>query len=144
MVLYSLSSPESTVQQRVNLNPAQPRKFTQILAVLAMSFGCYIHGTTVAFPAVFVPSIVKANASRNANATYPPGESPLLPQALPFVITESSIALIGNFRGLVGKMVLMINNYKERRMNYWTQTRFFFTIFVTVNLAEISLYSSSM
>ena len=80
-----------------------------------MSFGCYIHGTTVAFPAVFVPSIVKANASRNANATYPPGESPLLPQALPFVITESSIALIGNFRGFVGKVLLMTRNLQGKK-----------------------------
>ena len=44
--------------------PKSARKVTQILAVVAVSFGAYIHGTTVVFPAVAIPSLKRSNGYR--------------------------------------------------------------------------------
>jgi len=61
----------------------QARKLTTILAVTAISFGAYIHGTTVAFPAVAIPSLKKSNMSEE--------DAPILP----FHLTSDDISLIG-------------------------------------------------
>ena len=65
---------------------------TQIMAVVAVSVGAFIHGTVVSFPAVAVPSIRASNDSFNAseeirlenNAAY-----------MPFHVSEDYISLIG-------------------------------------------------
>ena len=81
--------------------PKSARKITQILAVVAVSFGAYIHGTTVVFPAVAIPSLKKSNASgtnyieslrgdSNESETYNFEDA-----FLPFSITDDDISLIG-------------------------------------------------
>ena len=48
----------------------EARNATQILAVIAVSFGAYIYGTTVVFPAVANPSLRKSNKTYwSSNAT---------------------------------------------------------------------------
>jgi hypothetical protein len=66
----------------------QARKVTQIMAVVAVSFGAYIHGTTVVYPAVAIPSLKKSNESGD-NSTD--GDA-----LLPFHVTDDDISLIGN------------------------------------------------
>ncbi|TRY78837.1 hypothetical protein TCAL_06755 [Tigriopus californicus] len=80
----------------------EARNFTQILAVLAVSFGCYIHGTTVTFPAVFWPLMVHANST---NATLPHS---LFNYSLPFHVYNEDRALImsiASFGMLAGSLV---------------------------------------
>ena len=49
----------------------EARNATQILAVVAVSFGAYIYGTTVVFPAVANPSLRKSNETYwSNNQTY--------------------------------------------------------------------------
>lgn len=62
--------------------------FSQIFAVLAVSFGCYIHGTTVVYTAVANPSIILANGTEELlNGTHP----------LPFVIYQDDINLFSEY-----------------------------------------------
>ena len=97
--------------------PKNARKITQILAVVAVSFGAYIHGTTVVFPAVAIPSLKKSNASGiiYIEATSSTNESDIANNEsgidesdavynkssyfqdafLPFSITDDDISLIG-------------------------------------------------
>ena len=54
----------------------EARKFTQIIFVLAVSFGCFIHGTTVSYPSVLMPGLEKTNATKaaagnNSNSNNP-------------------------------------------------------------------------
>ncbi len=73
--------------------PPKARVFTQILSVLAVSFGCFLHGTTVSFPAVFVPSLLKSNDSRGSNQST---DSSFFSGELPFYVYTDDEALIGN------------------------------------------------
>lgn len=84
--------------------PNQARKFTQILAVLAVSFGCFIHGTTVAYPALFLPSLRKSNGTiepRNqsddvaARDNDSSTSTAMFPEKLPFYIYQEDESLIG-------------------------------------------------
>jgi len=79
--------------------PQQARVFTQVLMVLAVSFGCFIHGTTVTFPAVFVPALLAANSSEK-NATSGLSQAPadageFFPEKLPFDVSNADGALLG-------------------------------------------------
>ena len=65
--------------------PNKARKITQILAVVAVSVGAFIHGTTVSFPAVSIPSICKSN---NTNRTEDDA-------FMPFFVTDNDIQYIG-------------------------------------------------
>ena len=60
------------------------------MAVLAVSFGAYIHGTTVVYPAVAIPSLKKSNGSVWSNETTEDA-------VLPFLITDDDISLIGKY-----------------------------------------------
>ena len=80
--------------------PKNARKITQILAVVAVSFGAYIHGTTVVFPAVAIPSLKKSNASGTFYLESLTNESSNETSSfedafLPFSITDDDISLIG-------------------------------------------------
>ena len=87
--------------------PVEARKFTQILFVLAISFGCYIHGTTISYPALLVYGLTKTNAtdrrsdSHNgsdddaSNTTDDDWGHGILPETLPFYVYKDDIALIG-------------------------------------------------
>ena len=66
--------------------PKRARKWTQILAVVAVSIGAFIHGTTVTFPAVAIPSIKASNNSDNISA---------VDAFMPFHVYENDISLIG-------------------------------------------------
>ena len=75
----------------------EARKFTQILVVLVVSFGCYIHGTTVVFPAVFLPSYLKSNGtwdSVEGNGSSVSNVS-FFERPLPFYVDKQDEALIG-------------------------------------------------
>lgn len=43
--------------QQQQHQPQRARRWTQILFVLIVSFGAFIHGTTVTLPAVFIPGL---------------------------------------------------------------------------------------
>ena len=70
--------------------PKRARKWTQILAVVAVSIGAFIHGTTVTFPAVAIPSIKASNNSDNISAV-----EPNMYAFMPFHVYENDISLIG-------------------------------------------------
>ncbi len=69
----------------IRSSPKSARKITQVLAVVAVSFGAYIHGTTVVYPAVAIPSLKKSNGSNQKDEDA----------VLPFHITDDDISLIG-------------------------------------------------
>lgn len=54
---------ELQLQESFETRPQKARKITQILAVVAVSVGAFIHGTTVTFPAVAIPSILRSNGT---------------------------------------------------------------------------------
>lgn len=79
----------------------QARKFTQILAVAAVSFGACICSSTVVYPAVANPSIKASNATNfNVNATtynaeeHQNSSSTEYVAFLPFVITDDDISFL--------------------------------------------------
>jgi hypothetical protein len=87
--------------------PVEARKFTQILFVVAVSFGCYIHGTTVSYPSVFVPGLTATNATKRKNDSSEGGNGSssssswtegLLPETLPYYVYQEDIALIGSLK----------------------------------------------
>lgn len=61
------------------------------MAVVAMSVGAFIHGTTVSFPAVAIPSLKSSNNSDNRSAED---------AFMPFHVYEHDISLIGNYYGI--------------------------------------------
>ena len=63
------------------------------MAVAAVSFGAYIHGTTVVYPAVAIPSLKKSNLSVGLNDTD--DDDGYNDAVLPFHITDDDISLIG-------------------------------------------------
>ncbi len=65
--------------------PNKARKVTQILAVVAVSVGAFIHGTTVTFPAVAMPSIIKSNGTNLED-----GDA-----VMPFHVSHNDVSLIG-------------------------------------------------
>ena len=80
--------------------PKKARKVTQILAVVAVSVGAFIHGTTVSFPAVAIPSLKNSNKSDNRSAED---------AYMPFHVYESDISLIGKSAiNLVRKSVCLV------------------------------------
>ena len=60
---------------------------TQILAVVAVSVGAFIHGTTVSFPAVAIPSLKSSNNSADLRK---PEDA-----FMPFHVYDHDISLIG-------------------------------------------------
>ena len=82
-------------------SPNKARKVTQILAVVAVSVGAFIHGTTVSFPAVTIPSICKSNRTNHNVTEIEPieeasGTSTITETAyMPFYVTDNDIAFIG-------------------------------------------------
>ena len=81
----------------------EARKFTQIIFVLAVSFGCFIHGTTVSYPSVLMPGLEKTNATKaaagnNSNSSSSSGD--IFPETLPFFVYDDDISLMGEQRGL--------------------------------------------
>ena len=64
------------------------------MAVAAVSFGAYIHGTTVVYPAVAIPSLKKSNLSVGLNDTSDDDDG-YNDAVLPFHITDDDISLIG-------------------------------------------------
>ena len=104
----------------------EARKFTQILAVAAVSFGACIYGTTIVFPAVAGPSLEKSNrtytlaaeasvadddntTSKTYNSSsdniffysYHPDVAPL-----PFILYPNALAYLGKWSLLIGHQVL--------------------------------------
>ena len=93
--------------------PKKARKWTQILAVVAVSFGAFIHGTTVSFPAVAIPSLCwngSSNQCKNeseietgdtndelAASENVTGDDTFMPpfRDPPFEVVQDDIALIG-------------------------------------------------
>ena len=63
---------------------------------MAVSFGAYIHGTTVVYPAVAIPSLKKSNGTNQKDEDA----------VLPFHITDDDISLIG-------KVNLRQDEYKQ-------------------------------
>ena len=82
--IYPFSNSSSTVQAR---------RWTAVLSVIAMSFGCYIHGTTVSFPAVFIPLVTAANGT-GVNVTAESVDDALSGK-LAFFIYKEQIPLFG-------------------------------------------------
>ena len=79
--------------------PKKARKVTQIMAVVAVSVGAFIHGTVVSFPAVAVPSIKASNASFNASEeillkTNAVDSNNISLAYMPFLVYEENLALI--------------------------------------------------
>ena len=77
--------------------PKKARKVTQILAVVVMSVGAFIHGTTVTFPAVAIPSIISSNKSDNNQSTEPEPEEDEAAY-MPFHVSHNDISLIGTIQ----------------------------------------------
>jgi len=86
-MLYERS--EMQLQVTLEQAPKRARKWTQILAVVAVSIGAFIHGTTVTFPAVAIPSIKASNNSDNISAV-----EPNMYAFMPFHVYENDISLI--------------------------------------------------
>jgi len=89
----------SEMQLSVTLEqaPKKARKVTQIMAVVAVSVGAFIHGTVVSFPAVAVPSIKASNASFNASEEMllESNDNDSISLAyMPFLVYEENLALI--------------------------------------------------
>ena len=85
--------------------PVRARKFTQILFVVAISFGCYIHGTSVSYPSVLTIGLEETNKTERRASNESADENDtevvdywgdgLFPEALPFFVYGDDIALIG-------------------------------------------------
>ena len=75
----------------------EARKFTQIIFVLAVSFGCFIHGTTVSYPSVLMPGLKKTNASAG-NSSNSSSSGDIFPETLPFFVYKDDISLMGEWR----------------------------------------------
>ena len=81
----------------------EARKFTQIIFVLAVSFGCFIHGTTVSYPSVFMPGLMetnatKSNSSNSNNSSSNSSSGGLFPDTLPFYVYDEDISLMGEIQ----------------------------------------------
>ena len=72
--------------------PKRARKWTQILAVVAVSIGAFIHGTTVTFPAVAIPTIKASNSSDNKSVV---DDKNVTLAYMPFHVDDNDISLIG-------------------------------------------------
>ena len=98
-------------------SPNKARKVTQILAVVAVSVGAFIHGTTVSFPAVTIPSICKSNRTNHNVTEIEPieeasGTSTITETAyMPFYVTDNDIAFIGMKNDFIKIKIL---NYKHK------------------------------
>lgn len=96
-MLYERS--EMQLQVTLEQAPKKARKVTQILAVVAVSFGAFNHGTTVTFPAVAIPSIIKSNNTENRTSED---------AFMPFHIYDDDISLIvsiASFGMLMGSLI---------------------------------------
>ena len=84
---------------------------------MAVSVGAFIHGTTVSFPAVTIPSICKSNRTSHNETDIEPieeasGTSTITETAyMPFYVTDNDIAFIGMKNDFVKIKIL---NYKPR------------------------------
>jgi len=99
-MLYESQRSEMQLQDTLEQAPKRARKVTQILAVVAVSIGAFIHGTTVTFPAVAIPSIIASNKSDNTSAVSD--------AFMPFHVYENDISLIVSiaaFGMLMGSLV---------------------------------------
>ena len=59
-----------------------------------MSVGAFIHGTTVTFPAVAIPSLIKSNNSDNITVND---------AFMPFHLYEDDVSLIGEFENALSR-----------------------------------------
>ena len=76
--------------------------------MLAVSFGCFIHGTTVSYPSVFMPGLEKTNATKNNSSSNSSNSSSggLFPDTLPFYVYDEDISLMGErTEKFVGKSI---------------------------------------
>ena len=98
--VWIINPGESSSDFRRSSDPAEARKFTQIIFVLAVSFGCFIHGTTVSYPSVFMPGLERTNATKNNNNSRNSNSSNggLFPDTLPFYVYDEDISLMGERR----------------------------------------------
>jgi len=99
-MLYESQRSEMQLQDTLEQAPKRARKGTQILAVVAVSIGAFIHGTTVTFPAVAIPSIIASNKSDNTSAVSD--------AFMPFHVYDNDISLIVSiaaFGMLMGSLV---------------------------------------
>jgi len=88
-MLYERS--EMELQVTLEQAPKRARKWTQILAVVAVSIGAFIHGTTVTFPAVAIPTIKASNNSDNKSVV---DDKNVTLAYMPFHVDENDISLI--------------------------------------------------
>ena len=88
---------------------------TQILAVVAVSVGAFIHGTTVSFPAVAIPSLKSSNNSADLRK---PEDA-----FMPFHVYDHDISLIGiiapNY-SLINSVLFFVTRHMESCENFFT------------------------
>jgi hypothetical protein len=78
--------------------------------VLAVSFGCFIQGTTVTFPAVFVPAFVAEGLTNQTETTVTSSsnDSSFFPSQLPFEVDKDDAKLLGGLKTFMLKLNLIV------------------------------------